>query len=343
MSDFSDDDVIVDPDSFREADDNVVQGFQLESTHLRGRIVRLGSVLDDVLKAHDYPDPIAHLVAEMMTLTALLSSMLKYDGIFTLQTKGDGPVGMLVADMTSDGDLRACASYDPERLGHAREQLAALKTVEGSQNHLAQYLGKGYIAFTVDQGAHSERYQGIVELEGASLVDCVQHYFNQSEQIKTGIKMAAGVRDGKWRAGGIMVQKMPEEGGLRGVKEAMSNLEQDDWRRTMILLDSCKDDEILDAGLHSNILLRRLYHEEGVRVFEPQEVQKNCRCSREKVEHVLSMMPQEDLVYIVEDDKISMTCEFCSKEYVFDANAFVKQVDADHSDNNGSGAPADSA
>ena len=326
MSENSDGDVILDPEAFEVADDNVVQGFQLESTNLRGRVVRLGSVLDDVLSAHDYPNPIAHLVAETMTLTALLSSMLKYDGIFTLQTSGDGPVKMLVSDMTSAGDLRGCASFDPERLEHAREQLSALKAVESSQNHLAQYLGKGYIAFTVDQGGGGEgdRYQGIVELEGASLVDCVQHYFNQSEQIKTGIKMAVGLRDGKWRAGGVMVQRMPEEGGERGVKESLSNLDQDDWRRTMVLLDSCKEDELLDEGLHSNVLLRRLYHEEGVRVFEPLSVQKNCRCNVQKVENVLSMMSQEDLEYAAEDGKITMTCEFCSEDYVFEVSNFLK-------------------
>ncbi len=334
MSDFSDGDVILDPESFQEADDNVVQTFQLESSDLRGRVVRLGMVLDEVLTPHDYPDPLAHLVAETMTLTVLLSSMLKYDGIFTLQTSGDGPVSMLVSDMTSDGDLRGCASFDEERFQLAREQLSALKATESSQNHLAQYLGKGYIAFTVDHGAASERYQGIVELEGASLVDCVQHYFNQSEQIQTGIKMAVGKRvskDGKahWRAGAIMMQKMPEEGGERGVRQAMSNLGADDWRRSMVLLDSCTEDELLDEKLHSNVLLRRLYHEEGVRVFPALAIQKGCRCSEEKVETVISMMSQEDLEYMSVDDKITMKCEFCSRDFVFDADMFQKKSKSD--------------
>ena len=325
MDDISEHSGALDPHSFETADDNVIQTFQLESTSLRGRVVRLGGVLDEVLSAHDYPDPIAHLVAETMTLTVLLSSMLKYEGIFTLQTQGDGPVGMLVSDMLSNGDLRGCASFDAERFQLAREQLSALKTVESSQNHLAQYLGKGYIAFTVDpteEGA--ERYQGIVELQGASLVDCVQHYFNQSEQIKTGIKMAAGVRDGHWRAGGIMVQMMPEEGGINPV----SNLDEDDWRRTMVLLDSATEDELLDEDLHSNVLLRRLYHEEGVRVFEPLSVQKGCRCTDEKAQGILAMMSQEDLDYMREDDKIIMRCEFCSRDFAYDYDMF-KKGDAD--------------
>lgn len=308
---------------FDVADDNVVQGFQLDSSSLRGRCVRVGRVLDEVLDAHNYPAPIAHLVAETMILALLLSSMLKYEGIFTLQTKGDGPVSMLVADVTSGGDVRACAHFDSERLQHAREQLSALKVKEKSQNHLAQYMGQGYIAFTVDQGQHSERYQGIVELKGASLVDCVQHYFNQSEQIGTGIKMAVGQRDGKWRAGGLMLQHMPEEGG--NVEAGASNLNEDDWRRSMIFLDSCTEDEFLDPNLHSNTLLMRLFHEEGVRVFDPIAVQKGCRCSLERVEGILALMPDEDLDYMNEDGEIVMRCEFCSHEFRFDYEEFIAE------------------
>lgn len=295
------------------ADDNVVQLFQLESNNFRGRAVKLGSVLDEILDAHDYPNPVAHLVAETITLTCLLSSMLKYEGIFTLQTKGDGPVGMLVADMTSDGDIRGCASFDPERLQHAREQIQELAVKENSQNHLAQYLGKGYIAFTVDQAGDMERYQGVVELQGASLTDCVQHYFSQSEQIGTGIKMAVGKRDGKWRAGGVMVQHMPEEGG--NAQAGVSNLGEDDWRRVMIFLDSCKNEELLDASLHSHELLVRLFHEEGVRVYDPLQVQKSCRCSADKVQSVLALMSDDDIEYMDKDGHIVMTCEFCSREY----------------------------
>jgi molecular chaperone Hsp33 len=311
-------------EAFGEADDNVVQSFQLDASLLRGRCVRLGSVLDNILAAHDYPKPIAHLVAETVSLALLLSSMLKYEGIFTLQTKGDGPVSMLVADVCSNGDVRGCASYDPERLEHAREQLLALKATEDSQNHLAQYLGKGYIAFTVDQGEAMERYQGIVELNGSSLVDCVQHYFNQSEQIETGIKMSVGQRDGAWRAGGLMVQKMPEEGG-HDAEIIASNLDEDDWRRVMVLMDSCTEDEFLDPNLHSNMLLMRLFHDEGVRVFEPLTIQKNCRCTQERVEGVLAMMSDEDVDYMNKSGKILMRCEFCSHEYSFDFDAVKKE------------------
>lgn len=310
--------------NFERADDNVVQTFQLDASSLRGRSVRLGSVLNEILEPHDYPNPVAHLVAETATLALLLSSMLKFEGLFTLQIKGDGPVDLLVADVTSAGELRACAHFDDERLEHAREQLSALKATETSRNHLAQYLGKGYLAFTVEQGDPIERYQGIVALEGSSLVDCVQAYFNQSEQIDTGIKLAIGLRDDQWRGGGIMLQKMPEDDGYG--ENAHSNLDEDDWRRSMILMESCTEDEMLDADLHSNILLMRLFHEEGVRVFKPIDIVKSCRCNEEKVQSMLSMMSDEDLDYIEEDGNISMRCEFCSHEYVYPRKQFKSKA-----------------
>lgn len=302
------------------ADDNVVQSFQLETSNLRGRMIRLGGVLDDILGPHDYPKHVAHLVGEAITLSGLLSSMLKYDGIFTVQTKGDGPVNMIVADMTTKGEIRGCASYDEERLEQAIKQLAAMKTGEDAQNHLAQLLGKGHIAFTVDQKG-SDRYQGIVELKGSSLIDCVQHYFGQSEQINTGIKMAVGQRDGRWRAGAVMLQNLPEEGG-----KATGNLDEDDWRRAMILMDSCTEDELLAPELHSNEILLRLFHEEGVRVYEPHDIQKGCRCSEEKVENMLTMMDQDDRDYMAIDGKIEMKCEFCSRDFHFDAKDIERKI-----------------
>ena len=132
--------------------DNTIQPFQLETTNLRGRIVRLGSVIDDILSAHDYPDVVSHIMGETLLLTALLSSMLKYDGIFTLQTQGDGPISRLVADMTTDGDLRGCAAFDEDRIKQATVQIAALKKNESAQNQLAQLLGKGYIALPSIRG-----------------------------------------------------------------------------------------------------------------------------------------------------------------------------------------------
>ncbi len=307
--------------------DNYVKTFQLEETALRGRMVKLGSVMNEIIDQHGYPKPVAHLVAESALLALLLSSMLKYEGVFTLQTSGDGPIAMIVSDVTSAGEVRACATFDEERVEKARQQLAALETPDSSQNQLAQYLGKGYIAFTVDQGGNTERYQGIVELKGASLVDCVQHYFTQSEQITTGIKMAAGERDGMWRGGAIMLQRMPEEGGDQAPSNR-ANWDEDGWRRSMILMDTCKDEEILDPDLSADDILVRLFHQEGVRVYEPLAVTKGCRCDVERVENILMQMPAEDREYVAEDGKITMHCEFCSHDFVFDAKELERKIKA---------------
>ncbi len=285
--------------------DNFIQLFQFENSNIRGRIVRLGDVLDGILTAHNYPEDVAHLTGEVLTLCAMLSSMLKYDGIFTLQTQSDGVVPMLVGDVTSAGHVRACATFKPEEIGAAT----------WSEDR-AELLGKGYMAFTVDQGEHTERYQGIVELKNTSLISSVQHYFAQSEQINTGMVMNVGKVDGKWRATGIMVQEMPEETAKYNQDISADN--EDDWRRTMILLGSVKQEEMLAADLSANDLLFRLFHEEGVRVFEELPLKHVCRCNPERVENILATMSDDDIDDMVIDGKIVMTCEFCSRHYSFD-------------------------
>ena len=297
------------------APDNLIVPFQIEESHLRGRSVRLGKSLDEILSAHNYPYPVAHLVAETACLALLLSAMLKYEGIFTLQARGDGPVSMIVADVTSGGLGRA--TWDAERLAASREVLSALKTTEGSDNHLAQYLGKGHMVFTVDQLNEMQPYQGIVALEGASLVECVQHYFNQSEQIKTAMYLAAGLRDGKWRAGGLILQHMPEEGG----HTIASNVDEDSWRRAMIYLQSATEGEVLDAELSAEDMLFRFFHEDGVRVYDPLSVQKGCRCDMARVENMVKQLPREDQEYLIKDDKIEVLCEFCSHTFTLDPKA----------------------
>ncbi len=220
---------------------------------------------------------------------------------------------MLVSDVTSPANVRTCAAFDEERVEQARLQLAAMSVPESSQNHLAQYLGKGYLAFTVDRAGEEERYQGIVELNGASLVDCVQEYFKQSEQIETAFKMAVGLRDDKWHATVIMLQKMPEEEDV-----ILSNTHEDDWRRAMIFMQSATDDELLSDDLSSQDLLFRLFHEEGVRVYDTTDVQHECRCGMDRVINIVKSLPDEDIDFMRKDGKIEMTCEFCSKIYKLD-------------------------
>ncbi len=293
--------------SFPLPDDSHVLTFDLERANLRGRIVRLGPVLNNMIDPHHYPDKVAMMVAETATLAILLSSMLKYEGVFILQAQGDGPVTRLVSDVTSKGDVRATAGYDLEKL----EEL--LKTSPEPQ--IADLISNGYLAFTVDQGEYMERYQGIVELKGKSLEDSIHHYFAQSEQIGTSIKMAVH-RDeaGQWRAGAIMLQHVPEHEKIPQDHKPVS----DNWNRAQILLETCKSEELLDPKLHDETLLYRLFHEEGVRVYHPQSIQKGCRCTPEKLQHILGLLSEEDIAHATKDGEIKMTCEFCNKDFCFD-------------------------
>jgi molecular chaperone Hsp33 len=286
------------------AHDDLIQPFKIEGQAVRGRLVRLGPLIDTVLDRHRYPPVVAELLGEMVALAAALAGALKYDGVFTLQTKGDGPIRLMVADVTSDGDVRGYAQFDAERLA------AVAATGNGGSLSVPRLLGAGYLAFTVDQGSHTERYQGIVELIGATLADCVHHYFQQSEQLDAVVKVAAGRARGGWRAGALMLQRLPPSAG------AADDVE-DGWRRTLAFMASSTPEELLDAQLAPNDLLYRLFHEDGVRVFSTADLRPGCRCSRERVERVLRSLPDDDLETFKVDGLISVTCEFCSASYDF--------------------------
>ncbi len=289
--------------------DNLVQTFQLESSHLRGRSVRLGSVINEIIERHNYPQTIAQLLAEAAALTACLATMLKFEGIFTLQTKGNGPLTMLVCDITSKGGIRAFAQFDAERLAMLGK----------APSHKA-LLGQGYLAFTLDQGEHTDRYQGIVPLEGLSLAQSVQHYFVQSEQINTSFACAASKSAEGWRCGAIMLQHVPQEGGHQTAPEIRAE-PSEDWSRANILLQSVAADELVSAELSANDLLYRLFHEEGVRVFPPLALWAECRCSRERVANIVRTLPRQEINDMLEEGELRMTCEFCSRTYSFNHDA----------------------
>lgn len=295
--------------------DDLVQPFQIEPTALRGRLVRLGPVVDKIIAQHAYPEPVAAMLGEAIVLAVILAGALKYDGVFTLQTKGDGPLRLMVADVTTAGAVRGYAQYDAAKLERAlAAQQEGGPAVIGSVPRL---LGAGYVAFTVDQGEHTDRYQGIVELQGATLADCAHHYFRQSEQIQAGIKIAVG-RDpesGAWRAGGIMLQRLPPGGAAADA--FIGEAQEDGWRRAMVLMSSTTSGELLDPHLLPEDLLFRLFHEDGVRVFAPHALAASCRCSRERIERILRAMPDEDIEELAVDKEVSVTCEFCSATYAF--------------------------
>lgn len=282
------------------AADDLILPFSLESSALRGRVVRLGPVLQDILSRHKYPDAVSELLAQAMTAALLFAAMIKYEGIFTLQLQGDGPVSLLVSDVTSNGEVRGYAKIDrdiPE------------------DPDIGMLLGKGYIAFTVDQGNDQDRYQGIVPLEGKDFAEICRGYFTQSEQIQTSFRFGAQKVEGEWRAGGVMLQKLPEEGGGKSPK--LVEDVKEDWNRADMLLQSVKNSELVDPALSVENLLIRLFHEEGVRIFDQQPITRGCRCSREKLEKVLATLSPEDRADCVEDGAITMTCEFCSQNWVF--------------------------
>ena len=286
-----------------------IQPFSIEGHGVRGRLVRLSDVADRIIRQHDYPDAVARLLAEMMAMTAALGAALKYEGVFTLQTTGDGPVKLMVVDLTSAGAMRGYAQFD-------KEKVAAIPLKDAS---LPRLHGKGYLAFTVDQGNHTDRYQGIVELDGATLTDCVHHYFRQSEQLQAGFKVAALRTETGWRAGAIMLQRLPQE----NVTEMAAEVADDAWRRAFILMASCTDRELLDTAMAGTEILYRLFHEDGVRVPPPQGVQAKCRCSRERVETVLKAMTPDELADMQIDGELQVTCEFCNARYDFPVTDFV--------------------
>jgi len=291
--------------------DDLVQPFQIEPFALRGRLVRLGPAIDSILTQHAYPAPVAQMLGEAITLAVALAGALKYEGIFTLQTKGDGPIKMMVADVTTAGALRGYAQFDTAKL-------EAETAVNGSVPRL---LGAGYLALTVDQGEHTERYQGIVELTGSTLAECVHHYFRQSEQVEAALKVAvAQVPDEsgtpRWRAGALMIQRLPLEAFT-----LERETEDDAWRRAAIFMSSSTSAELIDPALAPDRLLFRLFHEDGVRAYRPHALEAKCRCSRHRVETVLRALTPDEIADMKIDGKITVTCEFCSTVYDFDEEA----------------------
>ncbi|MGF1641490.1 MAG: Hsp33 family molecular chaperone HslO [Rhodospirillales bacterium] len=282
-----------------------VQPFQIEAPGLRGRLVRLGSAVEATLARHLYPAPVAAMLAESLAMGAVLASGLKYDGVFTVQVQGDGPVGLVVVDVTSDGGMRGYARFDAARLAAAGPE---------PENPVPRLLGAGHMAFTVDQGPDTERYQGITPLEGATLGDCAHAYFRRSEQMETAIALCASdMAVAAPRAAALMLQRLPASG--------LAALEaEDDWRRAVVMMSSVTTGELLDPALSAADILYRLFHEDGVRVFTPRPLRHQCRCSRGKVERTLRAFAADEIRAMAEDGRLTVTCEFCKTAYAFEAD-----------------------
>src|ERR1044071_7408177 len=249
-------------------------GFALPRRHARGRLVRLGPALEEILSAHDYPAPIARLIAEALVLTALLGATLKdAGGQLTMQAQTEaGIVDLLVADYKG-GALRGYVRFDPERLAE-----------QPGQPSLFALFGKGYLAITFDQALTAERYQGIVPLEGGSLAEAVEHFFVQSEQIPSLVRVA--VDDSGRVAGGILLQHLPE--GEEGRERLHTRLDHPEWEHLRLIGQTIRAGELADAGLPLEPLLWRLFHEEDeVRLLSAIPLVRGCRCSPEHVRGVI--------------------------------------------------------
>jgi molecular chaperone Hsp33 len=310
----------------RSSADDTLLPFQVDALDLRGRLVRLGPAVDEILSRHSYPAPVAKLLGEAIVLGVLLGSALKFEGRFILQTQTDGPVRMLVVDFTTPGKVRACARFDKRRTAAAME---AGETTAGA------LLGHGHLAMTIDQGTAKSRYQGLVALEGGNLEDAAHEYFRRSEQIPTRVRLAVaeefrpgpdGLRH-RWRAGGILLQFVPKtaermrqadlDPGDAPEGTAPHVVAEDDaWVEGRALVETVEDIELIDPALSDERLVYRLFHERGVRVFRCRDVAAECSCSRAKITDMLRSFSADERADMVENGVISVTCEFCNETYV---------------------------
>lgn len=311
----------------RIAWDDTVLPFQLDRTDTRGRVARLDGVLRRVLAQHDYPPAVEALVAETVLLTALIGQTVKLRWKLSLQVRGDGPARLVATDYfapSEDGGparIRAYASYDEDRLDPTGDPFPQI--------------GKGYFAVLVDQGPGTTPYQGITPIAGGSISACAETYFAQSEQLPTRFALSYGRSQvpGEamhWRAGGVMLQQMPEasplmqgggsgEGGLLAAEDMMDGDAARDWEHVNILLDSAEEIELLGPSVQPTELLVRLFNQDGPRVFDPQRVEFGCTCSPDRVRQTLSIYSAKDIAHMTTDEGIvTADCQFCGAHYEFD-------------------------
>ena len=309
-----------------QGDDSLLP-FQLDRSHMRGRVARLDETLDAILIQHDYPNPVCALVAEAVLLTALIGQAVKLRWRFSLQIRGDGPIRLIATDYYAPkskggvAEVRAYASFDADALTDADP---------------FRQLGDGIFGVTIDQGPDMTPYQGVTPLTGGSLSACAETYFAQSEQLATRfvIEVAQSATPGtatNWRGAGIMVQQMPLEGGR--IPDAPSGADglmtsddvaemgdrSEDWSRVAALLATVETTELIGPHLAPDALLYRLFHEETPRIYDPQKVAFGCTCSAERVQAALEQYSTKDIGHMTnEDGKVTADCQFCGALYVFD-------------------------
>ncbi|TGD67198.1 Hsp33 family molecular chaperone HslO [Tabrizicola sp. WMC-M-20] len=308
--------------------DDTILPFQLDQSDIRGRVVRLDGVLEQVLSQHTYPPLIEALVAEAALLTALIGQSVKLRWKLSLQIRGNGPARLIATDYygpTDDGQparIRAYASYDADRLDLDADPFSQI--------------GTGYFAVMLDQGEGMVPYQGFTPIAGRSLSSCAETYFAQSEQLPTRFSLTFGQsaepgRATHWRGGGVMLQHMPKagmsvaaeagsgEGGLLLHSDILAGEEGESWTRANVLLDTVEEIELIGPQVTPAELLVRLFHEEGPRVFEAQPIRFGCSCSEDKVRNTMSIYSQKDIEKMTTPEGIvTADCQFCGAHYEMD-------------------------
>ena len=284
--------------------DDLAAAFQIEGWPVRGRLVRLGEAIDAILSAHDYPEPVAALLGEACALAALVGSSLKFEGRLIVQAQGDGPVRFVVADYDTEGHLRGYCRFDPDGVDAVSQGF--------SRPGAKTLLGQGVFVMTLDRGPDFERTQGITPIEGESLSLAAEHYFEQSEQVPTKVRLAVGtVSTGygpSWRAGGALIQLIAGD-AARGSTE-------DVWDRSRARFQTLAADELIAPPVSPETRLFRLFHEDGVRLEDARPLKAQCRCSKDRIAAVLTSFSEEDRAGMVEPDgKIRVTCEYCASVY----------------------------
>ena len=289
--------------------DDLVAAFQIEDQPARGRLVRLGAVVDDILSRHDYPEPVANLLGEACALAALVGASLKFEGRLIVQAQGSGPVAYVVADYDTSGALRGYCRYDAARVAEVSGGF--------SRPGAKTLLGEGLFVMTLDPADLADRQQGIVAIEGETLALCAEQYFTQSEQTPTRVKLAvAELQDAagrSWRAGGAILQNIAGD-AARGDTDAA-------WEHCRALFDTIAEDELVDPTVPPETLLYRLFHEDGVRLFPAKALVARCRCDEDRILGMLRTFPPEDREEMLEDGRIVVTCEYCSRRYEIDPQA----------------------
>ncbi len=293
------------------AGDDFVASFQIEDTSVRGRIARLGDgVLDPILKRHDYPRWAAHLLGEAVTLAVLVSASLKFDGRVMVQAQGEGPVPLMVAEARSDGGVRGYLRLDKAKWDNLD------RINKGQRPHMPQLMAKGVLALLLQPNDPDQApWQSLVPVEGATLADCAQVWFSQSDQVPTRVRLAVaeiselgGTK--RWRSGGALIQQVAGD-ATRGATD-------EPWENARHLFDTIEDIELVDPDVSSATLLFRLFHENGVRLEPPKPLTDKCTCSDEKLLTTLRNMPRDEIVSLAEaDGAITADCQFCGRLYRF--------------------------